>query len=181
MGYEPGDEHLFTQGESIDERYWYPCYDSPNEKFTTEITCHVPDGMTGALQWPAGFGGQGRRRIDGLSLVARSSRTPITWSPWSPAISKRSKTSTKTSRWPFTRRLRTSMRPPNSFRDTRDIMDFYESEIGVPFPWVKYYQVMVQDFMEGGMENTSITTLDREDPVHRRDGKHPQQPGIGRA
>ena len=46
MGYTPGDEHLFTQGEAIDERYWYPCYDSPNEKFTTEITCHVPAGMT---------------------------------------------------------------------------------------------------------------------------------------
>ena len=45
MGYKPGDEHLFTQGEAIDERYWYPSYDSPNEKFTTEITCHVPAGM----------------------------------------------------------------------------------------------------------------------------------------
>ena len=48
---------------------------------------------------------------------------------------------------------------PNSFRDTRDIMAFYESEIGVPYPWAKYYQVIVRDFMEGGMENTSITTL----------------------
>ena len=46
MGYPPGDEHLFTQGEAIDNRYWYPCPDAPNEKFTTEITCHVPDGMT---------------------------------------------------------------------------------------------------------------------------------------
>ena len=48
---------------------------------------------------------------------------------------------------------------PNSFRDTRDIMDFYEHDIGLPFPWAKYYQVIVQDFMEGGMENTSLTTL----------------------
>jgi aminopeptidase N len=47
----------------------------------------------------------------------------------------------------------------NSFRDTRDIMDFFEHEIGVDYPWAKYYQVMVQDFMEGGMENTSLTTL----------------------
>ncbi|HEX3988640.1 MAG TPA: hypothetical protein VHZ30_04355, partial [Verrucomicrobiae bacterium] len=45
MGYDPGDEHLFTQGETVDERYWYPSYDSPNQKFTTEITCHVPAGM----------------------------------------------------------------------------------------------------------------------------------------
>ncbi|HUC86096.1 MAG TPA: M1 family aminopeptidase, partial [Candidatus Acidoferrales bacterium] len=47
----------------------------------------------------------------------------------------------------------------NSFRDTKDIMDFYEQEIGVPFPWVKYDQVCVNDFVAGGMENTSATTL----------------------
>jgi aminopeptidase N len=48
---------------------------------------------------------------------------------------------------------------PNSFRDTKDIMAFFEKEIGVPFPWDKYYQVCVNDFVAGGMENTSITTL----------------------
>jgi aminopeptidase N len=47
----------------------------------------------------------------------------------------------------------------NSFRDTKDIMEFFEQEIGLPFPWPKYYQVCVQDFVAGGMENTSATTL----------------------
>ena len=46
MGYKEGDTHLFTQGEEIEARHWYPCFDSPNEKFTSEITCHVPQGMT---------------------------------------------------------------------------------------------------------------------------------------
>ena len=26
-------------------RHWYPCYDYPNEKFTTEMICQVPEGM----------------------------------------------------------------------------------------------------------------------------------------
>ena len=47
----------------------------------------------------------------------------------------------------------------NSFSDTRDIMAFFEEEIGVPYPWAKYDQVCVNDFVEGGMENTSLTTL----------------------
>ena len=46
MGYKEGDTHLFTQGEEIEARHWYPCFDSPNMKFTSEITCHIPEGMT---------------------------------------------------------------------------------------------------------------------------------------
>ena len=38
-------------------------------------------------------------------------------------------------------------------------MAFYEAEIGMNFPWNKYDQVTISDFMWGGMENTSITTL----------------------
>ena len=38
-------------------------------------------------------------------------------------------------------------------------MGFFEEEIGVPYPWVKYDQVAVLDFHFGGMENTSLTVL----------------------
>src|ERR1051325_757011 len=46
MGYKEGDTHLFSQGEEIEARHWYPCFDSPNEKLTSEVICHVPEGMT---------------------------------------------------------------------------------------------------------------------------------------
>ncbi len=158
MGYDPGDEHLFTQGESVDERYWYPSYDSPNQKFTTEITCHVPAGMT-ALS-------NGRlisEEKDGAGLTA------FHWSQEQPHANYLvslvagyfKKVEDKYKDIPLALLTPPSEieQAPNSFRDTRDIMEFYESEIGVPYPWAKYYQVVVQDFMEGGMENTSITTL----------------------
>jgi aminopeptidase N len=38
-------------------------------------------------------------------------------------------------------------------------MEFFEKEIGVPYPWDKYYNVCAVDYMMGGMENTSLTTL----------------------
>ena len=47
----------------------------------------------------------------------------------------------------------------NSFEDTPAIMEFFEEDIGIPFPWAKYDQVTIQDFVAGGMENTSLTTL----------------------
>jgi len=46
----------------------------------------------------------------------------------------------------------------NSFKDTADMLEFYEKEIGVPYPWDKYYQAACEDF-GGGMENTSLTIL----------------------
>jgi aminopeptidase N len=39
------------------------------------------------------------------------------------------------------------------------MMEFFEKETGVPYPWAKYDQVCVNDFVAGGMENTSATTL----------------------
>jgi aminopeptidase N len=38
-------------------------------------------------------------------------------------------------------------------------MEFFEKEIGVPYPWAKYDQVCIQDYHWGGMENTTLTTL----------------------
>jgi aminopeptidase N len=45
MGYREGDTHLWTQGEMHEARHWFPSYDYPNEKFTTEMICRVPEGM----------------------------------------------------------------------------------------------------------------------------------------
>src|SRR5258708_38499118 len=33
----------------------------------------------------------------------------------------------------------------NSFKDTRDIMGFFEEEISEPYPWTKHYQVYLAD------------------------------------
>ena len=41
---------------------------------------------------------------------------------------------------------------------TRDMMDVYGRLTGVRYPWSKYAQVTVADFI-GGMENVSATTL----------------------
>ncbi|HEY3913494.1 MAG TPA: M1 family metallopeptidase, partial [Verrucomicrobiae bacterium] len=157
MGYSAGDEHLFTQGEATDERYWYPSHDSPNEKFTTEITCRVPSGMT-ALS-------NGRL----VSQTDEGGLAVFHWAQEQPQANylvslvagyfKRVEDHYKNVPLAFYTPPSDIAEAPNSFRDTADIMGFYEQEIGVPYPWVKYYQVVVQDFMAGGMENTSITTL----------------------
>ena len=46
MGYDPGDTHIWTQGEPIEARHWFPCFDAPNEFFTSTMVCRVPAKMT---------------------------------------------------------------------------------------------------------------------------------------
>ncbi|WP_368668162.1 M1 family metallopeptidase [Flagellimonas sp. S3867] len=44
-----------------------------------------------------------------------------------------------------------------TYRYSKEIFDFLEIEIGVPYPWQNYKQVPVQDFLYAGMENTGAT------------------------
>lgn len=44
-----------------------------------------------------------------------------------------------------------------TYRYTQEIFNFLEQEIGVSYPWLKYDQVPVRDFLYAGMENTGTT------------------------
>ncbi|MFD1613906.1 M1 family metallopeptidase [Gelatiniphilus marinus] len=44
-----------------------------------------------------------------------------------------------------------------TYRYTKQMFDFLEDEIGVPYPWQNYKQVPVKDFLYAGMENTGTT------------------------
>src|SRR5437773_3076286 len=159
MGYKEGDTHLFTQGEEIEARHWYPCFDSPNEKFTSEITCRVSDGMT--VMSNGRLVSEEKDPVTGLVAVHWSQDKPHANYLITLVAGFFKKIEDKHNNIPLA-----FYTPPSeinqaasSFRDTKDIMAFFEQEIGVPYPWAKYDQVCVNDFVAGGMENTSATTL----------------------
>ncbi len=157
MGYPAGDDHFWTQGEPEKHRHWFPGYDYPNERFTSEVLCRVPKGMTvlsnGRLVEESQAGDrnlfhwkQEEEHVNYLisvvgghfeKLESKHGDLPLAF---------------------YTPPSEFSV-AANSFRDTADILAFLEGEIGVAFPWAKYYNVCVTDFVAGGMENTSVTTL----------------------
>jgi aminopeptidase N len=159
MGYREGDTHLFSQGESILSRHWYPSFDAPNVLLTSEITCRVPQGMTVISNG----------RLVSESKDENSGLTAFHWTQ-----EKRHANYLLTLVAGYFQKVEDRYRdiplafytPPseieqatNSFRGTREMMEFFEQEIGVAYPWQKYDQVCVNDFVAGGMENTSATTL----------------------
>ena len=46
-----------------------------------------------------------------------------------------------------------------TYRYTKEIFDYFEEKIGVPYPWQNYKQVPVRDFLYAGMENTTATVF----------------------
>jgi aminopeptidase N len=159
MGYPAGDTHFFSQGEESDSRQWFPCLDAPNQRFTSEVTCHVPEGMTAISNGKL----VSETKDDGTALVA------IHWSQEKPQANylvslaagnfKRIEDRYKDLPIAFYTPESEIAYASNSFRDTKDMLGFYEEEIGITYPWAKYDQVCVEDFPMGGMENTSCTTL----------------------
>jgi aminopeptidase N len=160
QGYPEQDEHLWTQGEAISARYWYPSIDSPNAKFTSEVTCRVPEGMVvlsnGRKVSEEKSGGlvavrwlQDKPHANYLvALVAghfkkledRHRETPLAF--W-----------TLPTDFP---------QAASSFDGTARMVEFFERETGVPYPWARYDQVCVADFVVGGMENTTLTVLNND-------------------
>ena len=49
-----------------------------------------------------------------------------------------------------------------TYRNNKEVFDFLENEIGVPYPWKVYRQIPVHDFLYAGMENTSSTLFSRD-------------------
>lgn len=158
MGYKPGDTQVWSQGEAELHRFWFPCYDYPNERFTSEVICHVPEGMTvisnGRLLSRSRGG-------DGLNAWHWRQDKPHVNYLVALAAGYFHTIEDKAGALPLALHVppSESAQARNAFLDTKSIVEFYNQEIGVPFPWDKYHQVYCLDFLAGGMENTSCTFL----------------------
>ncbi|MEI6714171.1 MAG: M1 family aminopeptidase [Verrucomicrobiota bacterium] len=156
MGYP--ESQLWTQGESVESRYWYPCFDDPSEKLTSEVICHLPAGMVAVSN---GRLVSTTPDKDGLMATRWVQEKPHTNYLIALVAGEMGKVEDKHRDIPLEFWAIPSDLPyaANSFRHTRHVMEFFEREIGVNYPWAKYGQVTIRDFHWGGMENTSITTL----------------------
>ncbi len=159
MGYPEEDIHLFTQGETHRAPHWFPNYDYPNERFTSEVICRVPKGMTVLSNG----------RLLSEKIDPKSGLKVVRWLQDKPHVNylialvagRFRKIESRYRNVPLAFYTPPSESAParNSFKDTADMMAFLEGEIGIPYPWDKYYQAVVQDFVAGGMENTTLTIL----------------------
>lgn len=157
LGYPATDEQCWTQGEPHEARHWFPSFDYPNERFTSEMVCHVPTGMTVLSN-----GRQVSEDVDaaGLKVVRWMQDKPHVNYLIALAAGYFEKLEDDYNGIPLGFYV-----PPTQFAEarhtfdgTKDMMAFFEKELGVPYPWDTYNQVITYDH-GGGMENTTLTTL----------------------
>jgi aminopeptidase N len=168
MGYPESDVHLFTQGESHEAPHWYPSFDYPNERFSSEIICRVPPEMTVLSN-----GRLVSEEIDpgtGLKVAHWLQEKPHVNYLVALVAGRFGKVESRYRNIPLAFYTPPSQveQAANSFEGTADMIAFFEQELGVPYPWEKYDQVVVADFVAGGMENTSLTVLN-DDTLFTKD------------
>src|SRR5579883_312680 len=148
----------WTQGEDEDSRYWFPCYDYPNDKATSEVIVTTPSRFTaisnGALVATTPGPLPDTRTFHWRQDVPHSAYL-ITLAAGEFVEIRDQAGDVPVLYYVHPGREDDARR---AFGNTPRMIQFYERIIGVPYPYAKYSQVAVTDFIFGGMENTSATT-----------------------
>jgi len=144
---------VWTQGEGEDNRFWFPCYDYPNDKATTEtiitldrryITLsngklvETKDNPDGTRTWHWSLS---KPHVSYLVMVAAGDYDIIRDSYLDIPVNT------------YVPKGKISM-VDSALYLTPDIIKFFSESIGFKYPWEHFGQVGVQDFIYGGMENT---------------------------
>ena len=158
------DEHypdkptqVWTQGEDEDSRFWFPCFDYPGQLATSEIKVKVPNNFmaisNGKLISQETLGEETvyhwlQEQIHPTYLmtlaVGEFSEIKDQWKdiPVNYYVEKGKEEEAKL-----------------SMGKTPQMIDYFSSKFGYDYPFPKYAQACVSDFIFGGMENTSTTLL----------------------
>jgi aminopeptidase N len=150
-------KQIWSQGESEDTRYYLPTYDYPNDRLTTETILTVPSS------WITVANGK-------LVNVSKADNDMKTWT-WRESLPSSTYLITVVAgefdevkqTWHgepvtyYAPKGRGDRLLPN-YERTPAMIEVFSKKLGVDYPWEKYAQSMVDDFVAGGMENSSATT-----------------------
>lgn len=146
---------IWTQGETEANSCWFPTIDKPNEKFTSTLCITVNKNLTtlsnGIFE---GSVEDGNLRTDKwknpdpmpayLTMMAIG-EFKVTQDSWR---GKEVSYYLEPNYHPYAR---------NIFKNTVQMLEFFSNKLGIEYPWNKYAQVVVRDYVSGAMENTSAT------------------------
>lgn len=148
---------IWSQGEEEDNRYWFPGYDYPDDKGTAQINITTPQPYVvvsnGALA-------RQDDNPDGTRTFHWVEKIPISTYLIALAVGEFDSLVQKTiDGLPVTYYCRKGEgeKLQRSLGETPGMIEFFAEKIGVPFPFEKYAQAIVPDFVYGGMENASLT------------------------
>lgn len=156
--YPQWPREIYSQGEAEFNHFWFPCWDYPNDMATSETVTTVPDGQSvvsnGRLVSVTHAGTQAI--YDWVESVPHSSYlVSIAVGPWR-------KVTDRYGNKPVDYYVADSVDEATarrSFHLTPDMIGFFSRATGIEYPYEQYAQTEVHNFVFGGQENVSATTL----------------------
>jgi aminopeptidase N len=147
-------KQIWTQGETEFNSRWFPTIDKPNERCSQDITLRVPSHFTtlsnGVLV-----------SSETLSDDLRADRW-VQERPHAPylfmiavgdfAVIKEEHNNIEIS---YYVEKDYAIYARDIFDHTAEMIDFFSDILDYPYPWDKYSQIVVRDYVSGAMENTS--------------------------
>ena len=157
---------IWTQGEGADNHYWFPCYDYPNQKASFELIARVDKGLTAISN-----GKLLDKKIEkGLNVFHYSFENISPSYLVSLIVGKYVKYEQFYDGIPleyYVYPRYTEKDALRSFGNTPEMLAFFSDYTDYQYPYCKYTQTIIHDFMYSGMENISATTL-TERTIHDR-------------
>ncbi|MGK2964503.1 MAG: M1 family aminopeptidase [Tepidiformaceae bacterium] len=157
-GYPDKPVQVWSQGQDEDSRYWFPCFDYTGEKQSSEVIVAVPG------HWYALSNGrllQDKKNRDGTRTFHWFQERPHSNYLITLAAGELDRIDASTPKLTIDYFVEPAARSSGelTFKNTPRMIELFERLTGVAYPWAKYSQVVVRDFIFGGMENTSATTM----------------------
>jgi len=150
---------IWSQGQPEDNHYWFPCYDFPNDKATSEVIATVNKNFTVVSNGKLVSVKEDKKR--GLVTYHWFMDKPHSSYLISIVVGEYVKLQDYYLDIPLEYYVyKSNAKYANlSFEKTPEIMKFFSEKIGYKYPYNKYAQTIVEDFIYGGMENITATTL----------------------
>ncbi|RIW18794.1 M1 family peptidase [Algoriphagus lacus] len=152
---------IWTQGETEHNSKWFPTIDKPNERATQLFKLTVPDSMVsisnGKLVKQEKLEGGLRKDFWQMELPHAPYLAAI-------AVGVFGKVEAKWGDLPLGYYVEKGFEKGAAkvFENTPEMIGFFEDKLGVKFPWPKYDQIVVRDFVSGAMENTTASIFMEE-------------------
>lgn len=149
---------IWTQGETECNSNWFPTINDPQEKMTQELNITVPNNFVSLSNGSLEFSS-----LNGDGTRTDSWRQEQPHSTYLTMLAVGNFTITK-DKW-RDKEVNYYTEPANAdmaklvFGNTPEMMEFFSKKLGVDYPWDKYSQIVVRDFVSGAMENTTASVF----------------------
>ena len=150
---------IWSQGQTEDAHWWFPCADVPHQKMTTELMATV-DEKYFALSNGALIGSTGNVAEKTITYHWRQEQPHPSYLV-TVVIGEYELIQERLQGLPVEYYVYADRaeQGKNLFARTPEMIEFFAEKFGYPYPFAKYSQILVDDFLFGAMENTSATTM----------------------